>query len=1034
MTLVLAARATLDASGMTSGAQEGRRAVGSLGSAADAAASDIDQLSASQQRAAAITENARRSSQGMATALTQGSRASAQAVGLTSAEMSNLSFQMNDIAMGLATGQSPFTVMIQQGAQVNQILGRRGVGQIFPLMLQGLTSLLTPTTLVLGGITALGFGAAEVFNRIRGEVEDTDAVIERHEDLIRRIKDAYAEAGEGAQAYARESQAVLEADLRRNRETLSSQLANQSQGLLDFLARRDLQALGTATDVFAQTTAAVEAFQQSVSAGTPDVLALVETIARISEETEGVTNSQRGFFDRLRDVAGAAVETQRALEAASGTVEEIGEDSERASRSLDQFARALQRINDANRTITPQERANRSLREALDAATTIEQIERAYAAHQENLARIQNQDRGLGIPNPIARPADLSLDRPVEDLLRSQAEELRMLQLEAQLLGASSAERARRLALMEAENQIRRLNIDGASAEANAIRANAAAIAEGNSALDRQREAWESVRDAGTDAIDRIFGAIDDGDIEGALEGIAREISNFLIELGAKNPLKNALFGTDLPTLEDAGGLGGIIRSLLGGGPQGPGLGVDIASSPIATGMMSVNATSVIINGGGLGAIGSLVGANDNGGVAAAVSGGGVPNPIGRPIALGGGTSIGRVQNLVSDAGRGLHPFLDLIARAEGTAGPNAYNTSLGYGLLTGGEQNLVGMTLNQIDQLQTRMLAHPANQWNSSALGRYQIVRTTRRGLQEQMGLTGNELFSPELQDQMALRLMMGRGNDVGELREEWQGLLGVDAETIRSTFNAQPITDAIEELGSSATQTGNLLSNMGTDVSGLAEVLAGSGKSLLSSTQTLSVTAEGFSGQSKQLADSLASGLQDISSSIGQAGAPGTSGGGGFLSSIFSAGLNLLGGLFGYRRGGDTGRGNDDDVTGFVHANEFVFNARATRRIGVRNLEALHDGAMRGYREGGFVVGGGVSGGYGRPVLEAASNGPQIAIYNFSGAPVREEQESDGRGGRRTKIVIGEAVGGAIADTGGPTQRAMRGTFGIRPQRVRR
>lgn len=105
------------------------------------------------------------------------------------------------------------------------------------------------------------------------------------------------------------------------------------------------------------------------------------------------------------------------------------------------------------------------------------------------------------------------------------------------------------------------------------------------------------------------------------------------------------------------------------------------------------------------------------------------------------------------------HHILDLIGKTEGTDKARGYNETLGYGAFTGGDKNLVDMTLDQIDALQTRMLRHPKNKWNSSALGRYQIVRTTLRGLRKSMGLNGKERFTPELQDRMALKLLNWRG-----------------------------------------------------------------------------------------------------------------------------------------------------------------------------------------------------------------------------------------------------------------------------------
>ncbi|RAK24111.1 TP901 family phage tail tape measure protein [Salipiger aestuarii] len=127
----------------------------------------------------------------------------------------------------------------------------------------------------------------------------------------------------------------------------------------------------------------------------------------------------------------------------------------------------------------------------------------------------------------------------------------------------------------------------------------------------------------------------------------------------------------------------------------------------------------------------------------------------------------------------------DLIGYAEGTDKGRGYNETLGYGAFTGGDVNLVSMTLDEILALQKQMLAHPDNSYNSSAVGRYQIVSTTLRSLMREMGLSGGELFSSGLQDQMADRLIDRRGRDTGPLRQEWQGLNRVDDATILGAFD---------------------------------------------------------------------------------------------------------------------------------------------------------------------------------------------------------------------------------------------------------
>lgn len=110
-------------------------------------------------------------------------------------------------------------------------------------------------------------------------------------------------------------------------------------------------------------------------------------------------------------------------------------------------------------------------------------------------------------------------------------------------------------------------------------------------------------------------------------------------------------------------------------------------------------------------------------------------------------------------------PMLDLIGKAEGTDPvpgnpPNArgYNETLGYGAFTGGPVELVSMTLDQVDALQTAMLP---NRLNSTAVGRSQFLRTTLRRIRNKLRLSGNALFDEAMQDRLACFLLGYRGID---------------------------------------------------------------------------------------------------------------------------------------------------------------------------------------------------------------------------------------------------------------------------------
>lgn len=161
---------------------------------------------------------------------------------------------------------------------------------------------------------------------------------------------------------------------------------------------------------------------------------------------------------------------------------------------------------------------------------------------------------------------------------------------------------------------------------------------------------------------------------------------------------------------------------------------------------------------------------------------------------------LSRAGNLVRGIGRGISEkiregdteaansgILALIKRRE--SGGN-YNATLDNGAYTGGARDLVNMTINEVLEMQRQMLAHPANTKNSSAAGAYQIVRKTLQGLVSDLGLTGEELYSKEMQDRLAMQLLRRRrGQGLAGLRAEWEGLKYVDDDTVQTALGQQSI-----------------------------------------------------------------------------------------------------------------------------------------------------------------------------------------------------------------------------------------------------
>lgn len=101
-----------------------------------------------------------------------------------------------------------------------------------------------------------------------------------------------------------------------------------------------------------------------------------------------------------------------------------------------------------------------------------------------------------------------------------------------------------------------------------------------------------------------------------------------------------------------------------------------------------------------------------------------------------------------------------LLAFIRSKEAPKGYGQIYGGARFKPGERPLSTdvsiMTLNGVLGLQLAMLDGGSA---SSACGGYQFLRKTLLATIRQMGLTGKEVWTPDLQDRMAIYLMEGRG-----------------------------------------------------------------------------------------------------------------------------------------------------------------------------------------------------------------------------------------------------------------------------------
>lgn len=122
------------------------------------------------------------------------------------------------------------------------------------------------------------------------------------------------------------------------------------------------------------------------------------------------------------------------------------------------------------------------------------------------------------------------------------------------------------------------------------------------------------------------------------------------------------------------------------------------------------------------------------------------------------------------------------------------------------------------------------------------------------------------------------------------------------------------------------------------------------------------------------------------------------------------------GFMTGGYTGSMAVDQIAGVVHGQEYVFDADATRRIGVHNLEAL--------RNGNLSISGKTSNG------GSVSSGVNITIQNYASGVTHEVEQIDEDNIRiiarqEAQAVVsrqaGRVVAGELANPNSPVSKAM-------------
>lgn len=262
---------------------------------------------------------------------------------------------------------------------------------------------------------------------------------------------------------------------------------------------------------------------------------------------------------------------------------------DRVRQSEQELAKAQLELSLIGKTVAEQNRlraeyqATAAIKEAA-AQAGIKEGDKGYEAFQREMEAAKRNASEIAAANAKIQASKM---------LQDQDYQIEQLQLEANLIGASVEERNRATAALQAEQQLRQQGIELLSREGQQYVANAKAMADARTEIDRQNAAYQSLQQAEGAAIDTLLTG------SGSMKDVLRDASKWFVQMAAANPLKNMLTGTNLPTLGD----------LFSGRPSIPG------ASSTSTAMMNVQATTVTINGGvpgvpGAGGLAGLLGVN----------------------------------------------------------------------------------------------------------------------------------------------------------------------------------------------------------------------------------------------------------------------------------------------------------------------------------------------------------------------------------------------------------------------------------------
>jgi len=363
---------------------------------ADSGAASLDRLNAAGKRVDATAKTVAGSFDRAASAQKRNTKITNDFVKVqksSSFQTANLAAQLNDIGVTLASGQSPFQIALQQGTQINQVLGQQGARGAVAAMAGAFTSLINPVSLATIGI--IGFGGAAIQWLVSsGEKAKTtqDAI----EDLSSSV-DEYAKASKEARRTT--------ADLVKEYGVLTSEVIKLNAVQKDLSESRALKqfestALAAAT-AFGDFSALVEGRGQARTAA---LQSMAKELGVSLTQSKALAQSFEGIIaaKTFEAQAEAVRQTRQELLDATGGVQEMNDTAEKLYSQLISISQESITVANNAQDIEPGLAAATSQAEALEKALINASEAARSAVDNANSALKAAQARAQFRDNPVA--------------------------------------------------------------------------------------------------------------------------------------------------------------------------------------------------------------------------------------------------------------------------------------------------------------------------------------------------------------------------------------------------------------------------------------------------------------------------------------------------------------------------------------------------------------------------------------------------------------------------------------------------------